>query len=100
MGGSGQLGQPMATAGGQMAQAGQPEQPGQPARPNGAAMQPGPGQQQQSEPQPTPAPTMQPTQTATQPPSGAFMGSGALSSVTAPGQYKMPGMSQSQFGGT
>jgi hypothetical protein len=99
MGGSGQLGQPMATAGGQMAQAGQPEQPRQPVPPNGAAMQPGPGQQQ-SEQQPTPALTMQPTQTATQPPSGAFKGSGVLSSVAAPGQYKMPGMSQSKFGGT
>jgi hypothetical protein len=84
MGGSGQLGQPI---GGQL---------GQIVRPNGQPTPATTGATINA----APAPTMQPTQTGAQPPSGAVMGGGALSSAAAPNQAKNPGAAQATFGGT
>lgn len=95
MGGASQLGQP--TFGGQLGQIAQSMNPPAPAAAptqNPPSAAPAPGGM-------TPAPplTMQPQPTP-QPQSGATMGGGALSSVSAPNQAKNPGASQAKLGGS
>ena len=103
MGGASQLGQPTGAVVGQLANSEpmppqSPEMP--PQGPQGAQAAPAASSYGGASPAPAPMPSMQPTQTAFQPQSGAMMGGGALSSAAAPNQAKSAGAAQVKFGGS
>ena len=100
MGGASQLGQPTGAVVGQLADS-EPMPPQSPEMPpQGAQAAPAASSYGGAAPAPAPMPSMQPTQTAFQPRSGAMMGAGALSSAAAPNQAKSSGTAQATFGGS